>query len=426
MFSKAINKVAMFTGLFNKMLALSLTSCLLVACPRSFGENRSTKTLPSVEKYKGQLYYRPSYFRQMVEIDWQTGFREGLGQVEVDGKWGFINSTGKLAIEPKFDQVIEFDEGLAPVRIGAMINKPKAALFGLIGRWAYIDQAGRTVIEREGNSFSEGLATVLVRGKWKTESGLEGTLTKERGRYGVIDKDERMIVPPKYSLINPFSEGLAVFCEQDLTASNAKYGYLNTTGEVAIEPRYDAAFDFSEGLALVVDSGKGAFINRAGEVVLHVPYAVAPSFGEGIVPAKVKEEQKWGYIDKTGRLVIPFKFDRAMTFSEGYAGVVEDGKIGYINRKGEYVIKPRFPYYSTWKTPFGRRYNPFFSSFSEGVAPVMTEKLKWGYIDKKGEFVIKPKFDLAGQFTEGFAKVAVGDKLGYINKQGDYIWEPTR
>jgi len=89
-------------------------------------------------------------------------------------------------------------------------------------------------------------------------------------------------------------------------------------------------------------------------------------------------------------------------------------------------VLPRFPYYSIWKTPFGRRYNPFFSSFSEGLAPVMTEGLKWGYINKDGKFVIEPRFDLAGQFTEGFAKVAIGDKLGYIDKQGRYIWKPTR
>ena len=36
------------------------------------------------------------------------------------------------------------------------------------------------------------------------------------------------------------------------------------------------------------------------------------------------------------------------------------------------------------------------------------------------------KVYLASPFTEGFAKVAVGDKLGYIDKQGKYIWEPTR
>ena len=34
----------------------------------------------------------------------------------------------------------------------------------------------------------------------------------------------------------------------------------------------------------------------------------------------VRQGKKMGYIDKTGRLVIPFKFDYAGDFSEGLAG----------------------------------------------------------------------------------------------------------
>lgn len=421
MYCGEISKLMISTKTFKNILTLSVICCVLFICPRSLAKSSSTETLPSLEKQKGTVYYKPSYFRRWWNIDWHIGFQEGVGQVEVNGKWGFINSAGKFAIEPIFDQVVEFHEGLAAVRTGAIINKPKAALFGLVGHWKYIDQTGHVVIDREGNSFSEGLATVLVPGKWNVS--LLG-FSKEHGRYGVINKDGRMVVPAKYRVIKPFSEGLAVFCEKDPIDPNAKYGYLNACGEVAIEPVYDGAVAFSEGLALVRFSGKLAFINRAGEIVTSLPYEGAHPFSEGL--AAVKKNNKWGYIDKSGRVVIPFKFPAVKSFSEGYAAVIEEGKIGYINKNGEYVIKPRFPYFSRWKTPFGRHYNPFFSSFSEGLAPVMTENLKWGYINKKGEFVIKPKFDLAGQFTESFAKVAVGDKLGYINKQGEYIWEPTR
>ncbi|GEM_PF-6788105 len=45
--------------------------------------------------------------------------------------------------------------------------------------------------------------------------------------------------------------------------------------------------------------------------------------------------------------------------------------------------------------------------------------------------VIKAKFEHVERFENGIAKVTIGKdhavyKEGYINKDGDYIWKPTR
>jgi hypothetical protein len=32
----------------------------------------------------------------------------------------------------------------------------------------------------------------------------------------------------------------------------------------------------------------------------------------------------------------------------------------------------------------------------------------------------------SGKFKNGVAKVFLDNKIGYIDKQGNYIWEPTR
>ncbi|SFM37782.1 WG containing repeat-containing protein [Paenibacillus sp. 1_12] len=46
----------------------------------------------------------------------------------------------------------------------------------------------------------------------------------------------------------------------------------------------------------------------------------------------VKKEDKWGFIDNTGKEIVAVKFERAFDFSEGLAAVKVKGKWGFINK----------------------------------------------------------------------------------------------
>jgi hypothetical protein len=121
---------------------------------------------------------------------------------------------------------------------------------------------------------------------------------------------------------------------------------------------------------------------------------------------------KWGYIDKTGKLVIGPEFLEVGAFSEGLAAVKPGRKWGYINKIGKMIIKPQF----------GRAFH-----FSEGLALIQLEKdsnwvRKWVYIDTNGKIVIdRQEFQAYGKFSDGFAKVAKKGKWGYIDKTGKLI-----
>ena len=61
-------------------------------------------------------------------------------------------------------------------------------------------------------------------------------------------------------------------------------------------------------------------------------YDYVAEYSEGL--AGVKLNGKWGFIDKSGTLVIPCKYDDAWAFSEGRAEVKLNGKRGYVNKSG--------------------------------------------------------------------------------------------
>ena len=63
-------------------------------------------------------------------------------------------------------------------------------------------------------------------------------------------------------------------------------------------------------------------------------------FKHGLV--QVKADGKYGYADKSGRIVIPFAFDDAYSFEQGLAAAETDGNWGYIDKNGRTVIEPQF------------------------------------------------------------------------------------
>lgn len=136
----------------------------------------------------------------------------------------------------------------------------------------------------------------------------------------------------------------------------------------------------------------------------------------------VEVDEKHGYINSSGEIVIDPIFDWAFGFTGGLAQVAEfdssgdtdpltglrSMRIGFIDSSGEFVV------------PFKYR---CARDFSEGRAAVMLEE-EWGFIDSSGGEVISPQFDAAYYFAEGIAPVEIGDtrKL-VIDLSGNVLFE---
>ncbi|WP_414751880.1 WG repeat-containing protein [Anabaena sp. CCY 9910] len=151
---------------------------------------------------------------------------------------------------------------------------------------------------------------------------------------------------------------------------------------------------------------KYGYIDQMGRVVIPPQFNYAADFSEEL--AMVKIGNKVGYINKTGQLVIPPQFDVAWSFSEELAVVKIDDKFGYIDKTGQLVIPPQFD-----KT----------LSFRESLATVKVSN-KYCYINKSGQIIIELEFDEAWSFYEGLARIKMGDKFGYIGKSGQPVISP--
>ncbi|NJS16754.1 MAG: WG repeat-containing protein [Nostocaceae cyanobacterium CSU_2_110] len=65
--------------------------------------------------------------------------------------------------------------------------------------------------------------------------------------------------------------------------------------------------------------------------IIQPQFTSVSEFSEGLAPVYIGYRE--GYVDRTGKVIIPALFDGAGEFSEGLAWVNISGKWGYINKK---------------------------------------------------------------------------------------------
>lgn len=103
-------------------------------------------------------------------------------------------------------------------------------------------------------------------------------------------------------------------------------------------------------------------------------------------------------------------YDEAQYFSEGMARVKKDGKYGFVNAQGKEIVTCKYDY---------------AYPFSNGLAKVCVgeeDNEKWGYVNSGGIEIVPCKYDYIDYFSDGLAKVGIGEeyneKYGYVNTSG--------
>ncbi len=139
---------------------------------------------------------KPAMFQQVRD------FHEGVAAIRLNEHWGYVDQNLSLAVEPRFQNVSDFSEGLAAVFDSA--------------RLSYIDRTGRVVIAGpfdNANDFHEGLAVVY----------------RNKAAY-YIDRSGRRAVPGTYVNAGRFFHGLA-----NVRFRDGRLAYIDRKGRVVYQ-----------------------------------------------------------------------------------------------------------------------------------------------------------------------------------------------
>lgn len=325
---------------------------------------------------------------------WKEGALAVRGR---DKKISFYKKDGSLISGAAYDQVSDFENGMAIVKRGAT--------------YGYLSLNGREVkpVYQEARFFEDGLAAV-----------------KEKGRWGVIDMTGRYVVSPIYK------DTGAAFQEGRLAVKNQKnlWGYIDREGQEIIAPAYKAVSPaFSEGYAAVQDESKlWGFIDTEGRVTAKPQFkAVLTPFAEGL--AAVKTIDGNGYARPDGTIAFMADYDQLFPFEDGLAEI----------REGEvetHAVRSRPPIsigigwgWGDWLAFRHHHHHPwgwgigvpiwYPGWYDYETVPSIT--VKRGYIDKNGKVVASPANDRVFSAGKKGILLSKDGRYGWVNREGTYI-----
>ncbi|WP_146549001.1 WG repeat-containing protein [Rummeliibacillus suwonensis] len=197
---------------------------------------------------------------------------------------------------------------------------------------------------------------------------------------------------------------LFLFCLLSVSTLSAKAVTITESKVYSVEEVDHVVQPFGSKLLAVKLEEKWGYMNSKGKMVIPAIFEDAHNFHEEL--ASVKNNGKWGYIDTNGEFIVKAEYEEAApAFHESYTQVAKKGKWGIINKRGKIIIPLKYA-----ET----------CAVGEGLTPIKIGG-KYGFMNMKGKMVIPAKYTHAYNFQNGLAPVKSKGKWGYINKSGKLI-----
>lgn len=325
-------------------------------------------------------------------------------------KFGYINYKGKTLLETEYNEIarinyINDDESVFLVafkngQAGLFKNKSKVLeneyediqfdninnllILQRNGKQGVSDLDGKKIIQLEyDNIIITGNSINAQKGDEVTVFNSEGEKLKNSNfisvletdnknyfitidkneNYGVIDKDDNVIIDNKYTFID------YLFDNYFVAQNEQKIGIVDDKGKEVIKFDYDvlqkiegtdliqgiknenidlidknmkkiltmknAQIDIKENYIKIYNSEDRKYLQYDGKEVSNINV---------IKDAKLfakKSNNKWGFVDKNGNIKIQYTYDMVTELNEyGYAGIKLNGKWGVINSEGKIIQEP--------------------------------------------------------------------------------------
>lgn len=250
--------------------------------------------------------------------------------------------------------------------------------------------------------------------------------------WGFLDKNNKEIIPAKYTEVQAIKNGLAL-----VTGGNAKTPQtfiINISGTIV----YDQTTIWGEDLMCVRQNGLWGYIDRNFQQKIKPQFEQGSLFKQDI--AIVKKGNKYGFINKEGKLINDYKYDAAKLYEDnGLAQVTVGYRTFFIDKNGnEQKIaaangddaKPKSVEFvrdadakKEMISQSNKQKYDFVGDLNEGIRLVRAAGA-YGFINQKDDKITDIVYQEAMDFSGGRAAVKLQDLWGFVDKNGLMVISP--
>lgn len=307
--------------------------------------------------------------KELIKNEYQSITYDTTNQVfliERSKKYGVASLEGKIIVPAQYDQI------------------------DVTGVYLYAkDSQGTTVYNTNGTeaNIDTNIAILNTNNeKYKIRINSENDT-----KYGVIGKDGKQIIEEKYNYIEYLYDDYFI-----VSMENSKLGVIDDKDNVKIQiendslqkvqntsiiqaviakdnitklydkdmlkicEMKDAKIEVKDNYIVIYNENEKKYFNKEGKEIKNTEVYINNNlFAQ-------QKDNKWGFADKNGNMVVEAKYDKVTEFNEyGFASVQRNGKWGAINTQGEEVVEPVYNFKDELEPSFIGRYYQVKYGFGE-------------------------------------------------------------
>ena len=291
--------------------------------------------------------------------------------------------SNKVGYLYKYYQIVipfEYEDGKAFSINGLAPVKKK-------GKWGFINRFNQVVIDYQfddASKFNQGLAGVKKGNKW-----------------GFINKNGKVVIDFKYNDID--EKGFSGYRAR--VKLNNKERYITMLGQDYdfIHPNYEKL-----NIVLVQDKGKYGYVDFSGKLVIPLIYNDATSTINGY--AKVKKANKWGMINENRKIIIPLLYDEIEWYKDSWIWNPFHNGIMKVKKNGKSIIINKL----------GDEFDDYKETYYQNI--LVKKNDKWGCMTVNGKLIVPLEFEeLKGVSMYYYLEAKKNGKWGVIDLSNNTI-----